>query len=379
MKNKLFNCWLLLLFISVLTIPLITFQFEGSIRDENENRMLADYPSLEGGISQIIHGSFMREVEAWINDHIGERKAFRSIYANLFHRILKISTVDTVVFGKDGWLFYTGDGNLKLCKGEYPVSQQDFEKITLTQSDIWESYRAEGKRYFLLLTPSKVTVYPEYLPFEANENRIYLIDQLEDALNAEDRLVVINTTRPLLAAKDQQELLFFKTDTHWNARGTYEAYKYVISCISDDEPIQISEFQNGRRLGDLNKMLGLADESATENAPSPIYSWQAEIMQPDEKLIEIAKKYSQKEGMEYQAPVVFHNQSKAGKGTLVLYGDSMTGEWIYLPAYLAEHYEYVVHLGTQYQLIPEIEELVHATDVIYQRTERFIINKLLNF
>ena len=61
---------------------------------------------------------------------------------------------------------------------------------------------------------------------------------------------------------------------------------------------------------------------------------------------------------------------------MVIYGDSMMGEWLYFPRYMAEHFEKVVVLRLRCPE-PETEEYLKTTHVLFQTTERFIVPALL--
>lgn len=376
--KKAANTYMIILLVVLLLVPVVTARFTGSERDETENRMTAELPSLQGGFRNVWNRKLMEETEAWMNDHIGSRPLFRSVFNNLLHRLLRISTEEKVVFGKEDWLFYTYSGNLDLAKGTYPLDGEKLARIAELQRGIVDSYLEKGQRYLLLLTPSKVSIYPEYLPFEANETGNGPSDRIEAALNADGRRVAVNTRKALLAGKESGELLFYKTDTHWNARGCYIAYQELLGCLRPgEEPIRVDEFETGKREGDLNRLLGLETEADREDSPIPVYDWTAIREKPEDVLTDLTKRAFEEEGAEYYEPVVYHNSGKAGTGTLVLYGDSMTSDWIYLPAYMAEHYESVVFLRLKH-LSPEIEDYVKATDIVYQTTERFILSRLMD-
>ena len=367
--------YVLILFAAILLVPLCTVRWTGAETEATEYRVLADYPRLTGEAEHFFSGQLADETSDWVNDHIGGRTFAREIYSDLYHRTLEISMEEQVVIGSDGWRYLTKNRNLDIARGEFPLTEERLEEIIPKQADITAAYKEAGKKYYLLLTPSKVTVYPEHLPFSA-EGLISPAKQMENAMKDAGLKNVINTTDRIQEAAAGGELLFFKTDSHWNARGTYEAYRTILGTLKKKEKaITVKEYGQEATLGDLNRMLGLTRETDLEEAPIPVYQWHSELMEPDGLLQLVVQEASVWEENGYYEPVIYYNESRQGKGTLLIYGDSMMAENYCLARYLAEHYEKVVVVRLS-DLVPDIDFLTGATDILFQSTERLILSKL---
>ena len=365
--------YILLMFVLLLLLPMITFNFTGAEEIPEEKIILADYPVLDGNPEHFLSGEVMDETEKWMNDHIGCRSASRRIYGEIYHRLLKISTEEKVVFGKDGWLYSTENKNLEIAKGKYPLTEEKEAEIIEKQLEVLDHYNRRGIKYYLLLTPSKVSVYPENLPISfAGMASPSIV--LEKAIGS--RIRVINALYPLQQKKSEGFPLFFRTDTHWNSRGSYEAYRGLIAAVKPEEnPVEIERYGQSVRLGDLNLLLGLTREEDQEESPIPEYAWKARKAETHADLKEALKKIAKKQHSAYIEPDLYFNPERAEAGTLLIYGDSMTAPWTYFPVYLAEHFEKVYVLRMT-GISPELEEIIQPDYVVYQTTERFILPRL---
>ena len=89
-----------------------------------------------------------------------------------------------------------------------------------------------GIPYLFVVAPSKHDVYPEFMPDRLNRVRDdSRLDQLMAYIEAffPAPPVDILDLRPTLAeARKSGVRLFHKTDTHWNDRGAWAAYRKAI-------------------------------------------------------------------------------------------------------------------------------------------------------
>lgn len=367
-----YNILVILMFAGVVLAPMFFFHMGGGEIDKTENRVLADYPDFDSGAEKWLNGELESEIDNWVNDHVGMRKTSRKIYSRTMDK-LNLTTTSKVVIGQDGWLYFTGNDNILIPKGQYVFTEEDKENIASIQKDINNSYKAQGIDYILVLTPSKVTIYPEYLPFEVTEQQSPS-DTVQEELKGTG-VKCINVTDALKAQKDK--IIFCKTDSHWNQKGSYYAYRDIIEKQPKlGQPVNV-EFDQISRTGDLNQMRGLIYKDYEETVPDAKYDWNSHLLKTqeiDSELIEKVNRVHKDEGSAYVEPAVYVNDS-VKEGTLLIYGDSMTGAYLNLPRYLAEHYHMVVGL----RIMPsnqEVEKLIKPDQVIVQVTERITRSKL---
>jgi alginate O-acetyltransferase complex protein AlgJ len=176
-----------------------------------------------------------------------------------------------VVVGKDSWLFLSQDGpDRNILEEHRAVTPLPEEKMRRIMEDLearrdWLAER--GIPYLAVVAPNKNTVYPEMLPggFErVNENSH--LDQLLTYIRRNSTLDVIDL-RPALFAEKKRHQVFYATDSHWNARGGYAAYRVIMKALAryfpDMSPVAREKYAEVvyRGLpGDLAFMLGLQEQ-----------------------------------------------------------------------------------------------------------------------
>ena len=363
-----------LLLAALIIPPLIRISFTGAVVSEVEQRRLADYPYFGELRERVFNRDWMNQMENWLNDHIGLRGPLWRIYTRLMHERLGISTVASVIRGQNGWLYYTLDHNLDIIKGTYPLDEQMTGNIITGQKTLSDWYASRGIHYALLLTPSKVSVYPAYLPFEFNPNIETPSKILEKRLKESNACNVFNAYDFLLDNHqgDNEALLFYKTDTHWTTVATYKVYHSLIPLIIEGaQPIDVS-FSFARIQGGLSKALGLNESSDMEESPTVEFSWTSmKESHLEDRLVDSVKSAFKRAALPYIKPVLYRNTHVSNGRKLLVYGDSMMDDSWQFPQFLAEHFEQVLILRL-HDPIPEVEEMLHVTDVLMQTTERKI-------
>jgi hypothetical protein len=95
--------------------------------------------------------------------------------------------------------------------------------------------RARGIAYVFAIAPDKHVVYPENLPPTIRPlDGPSRLDQLFRAL--EGTGVPVVDFRPALLEAKERERVFDLTDTHWNRRGAFVAYRQLIEAIRLQAP-----------------------------------------------------------------------------------------------------------------------------------------------
>lgn len=375
--KMLYRCAIIAFFVVLLGIPIAGIKRTGGETSEEENRHLAELPAFSKLPTSLFNRAFMEETEAWLNDHIGYRQPMRRLYAFVMHDIFRISSNKEVLIGRDGWYYFTKNNNLDIVKGTYPLTNRDIEAICSQQQTVNEYYSDKGVRYLILLTPSKASIYEEYLPVDpVLSGAKQPAEVIEQALK-QNGLEVLNIKEMMLSNKENG--LFFKTDTHWNQKGTYYAYRAILQQLLPSEmPVKI-KFKTSRRTGDLTRLLGLTMEQYKEIVPIAEYDWHSKQIplnrgNTDEPFEQMVKDAFSRQKTGYYAPEVFVND-EIDDGVIIIYGDSMAAAYLNLPRYLAEHFHKVIVLRLR-NVDERIDQYIKPDIVIYQTTERLIKNSL---
>ncbi|NOT05388.1 MAG: hypothetical protein HOP27_12400 [Anaerolineales bacterium] len=138
------------------------------------------------------------------------------------------------LIGKDGWMEYTGGGNLDDFQN---VKELDNKKILGEKLGTLNQYlESQGITLLIVVTPNKATIYPDKLPEQMKslptQSRLdSLISYLES-----NNLPVILDLRPALKKARQNQDVYYKTDTHWNGYGAFIAYTTIMNTLRGSYP-----------------------------------------------------------------------------------------------------------------------------------------------
>jgi hypothetical protein len=184
---------------------------------------------------------------------------------------LRVSPVPEVVVGTDGWLYYTGPARDRLLdrhvRGSDPFSQDELDRWRKFLLERARRYRTLGAKYALVIAPNKESIYPEHLPGwigpSVGPTRL---DQLMAHMKSTTDVTVIDLRSALLADRNTS-VVYYKTDTHWNTRGAYVAYREIARVLAMDFPrLAAKSWESLRpkaieRTGmDMARMIGMMPE-----------------------------------------------------------------------------------------------------------------------
>ena len=371
-KEKLISGIMVFAFLLILFAPIFTLnRIKGAI-SENENRKLAEFPQIfdeSGALSEGLKSGF----ETWLNDNIGFRDLFLDIAAQIKVHGFHISTSDKVHIGKDGWYFYTLDNNLEIASGEYPLTEDTLKDIAEKQQAISDYYQTQGTEYILVLTPSKASVYPEYIGGADYQVGASPCDIVEDYLREHTDVQVINVKPANVAGKkDGQQ--FLKTDTHWSELGSYTAYREILTQLNDleilnNEPIQV-KFEKANVRGEFSAMLGSKTVLPMETTMSAEWDMQSEFIDEGPWFEEIDQLCKNNSDSKNYDTIILENRSIA-QGTLLIYGDSQWGIGRNIPQLLAEGFRNVISIRMRSPNIV-MDQTVKPDVVFFGCSERFI-------
>jgi hypothetical protein len=194
-----------------------------------ENRKLADKPVFNPGYLD----PFPAKYEKYYNDHFSLRNQLVSLKSNIVSNALHKSPMpDKVIFGKDDWLFLVHN-ELAEYRGTNLMSQKDIEKIIKELLRRKKYLEKENRKLYFVLAPIKYSIYDEYLPGYIDKiNKQTRSDQIINALK--NKGIDVLDLRPVELKAKGKDLLYYKTDNHWNDLGAFYAYKAIISHIKKD-------------------------------------------------------------------------------------------------------------------------------------------------
>ena len=239
----------------------------------NENRAKAGFPrfNVPGRTIPI----FTRNVDRWFSDNFQLRNILIRANAQVRNRWLDTPSSSLVIFGNDGWLYYTGESSLWFARHANPFAPAEVATVADVLEHRTRQLAERGIRYVVMIAPNPATIYPEHQPRWLQELAPGPVrfDQLMAEANHRNTFVLVDPRAVLLAARSASpDLLYRPTDTHWSDRGAYLGYRELMLGIArttiggpalDVPPPQPLDSFVVTRIdttgGDMAALLGLTD------------------------------------------------------------------------------------------------------------------------
>lgn len=330
----------IVIFFALIFIPVLLSDKTGGAKSETENRYLAKMPS----IKELSIGSFNN----WLNDNIAFRQDIIGIKGYIEYNFLHKSPTDKVIFGKDGFMFYTRDDNIAIAQNKYPLSEIELKKSIKNLRLANDILAKHHKTFVFSIAPSKVGIYPEYLYVKTADELKTPIDIFDEALK--DKVNFVNLKKALYKEKEKNKdmFLYYKTDTHWSLYGAYTGYKQILDEFNSigvfgnkKEPYMEVNLVKASRTGEFANMMGASYILKPEETYNTVIL-NSKIM-PDD-LPEFINIYQQKNNPFRVFAFKNYNQDKNRK--ILVIGDSMFGGWN-LPELIANHFKNYYHIWEQ--------------------------------
>lgn len=354
-------------FVAALATPTaLMLAGRGGFSPETENRLPAPLPTLT---SQPLR-DYPRAFEAFFNDAFGLRATMIRINAKIHSRLLRGTITPDVVTGRDGWLFFKGEhvrgtpqSNLQVFLGTYPLEPDFLEKARSVQARLRKYFEERGIRYYLVLVPSKISVYPEHMRGGKPPAEVSAIDVVARYLQDHGEPHVVNLRPGLLTCKEQIQI-YHKMDTHWNDEGMLCGCRILAERMGLPYRWESLLREPGLHHGDLAKMAGKSTADGSE--PTTWVRGDPETARPvaDDLLMERLAQLSWLKDATWK---IYENPGSSGPRLLCL-GDSffMRGNFTRI---FAEAFSYSAFIWNDH-VAPEYLDWIRPDVVIWEVTER---------
>lgn len=361
----------ILLFLVVLWLPTLDSFFDlDDTPIADENRLPARWPHFAGLARS---REFITGAENYFNDRFGFR--YRLIHWNHHWKNQWFRTKtsgDTVLFGRDGWLFYAGEQMLEHWTHQLVWAEQDLRDWRRLLELRRDWLRSHGIQYLFIVPPDKQTVYPEYLPpWMEPRSKPSKLQQLAEYLKNQSDVEFIDLSQPLIDAK-KIRVNYLQTDTHWNAFGSFVGYRTLVQSLSRQlpglEPLPLDAYEwkpTPYPAGDLAKLAG--NDTCQENAGftplprqplSPLTVIYDSISLPQQDSNESTPCYTH----------ICHTHNDKASGKALIFRDSFAESWYPL---LGLHFREVIYVWS-YNWDWSLIEREKPDVVIDEMLERFL-------
>ncbi len=229
-------------------VPFVCMSFAPT-NETLENRRLAEFPELvtDDGFNY----RFMTQLGEYFEDHFALRKYLVAADAQIIS-LFGDSSVDTVVKGTNGWLYYSASADD--YAGINTFSDRKAFNAAHNIALMQKYAESRGARFVFTCAPNKNSLYPENMPyFYPSSGNAGNIEKAVPYLKEEG----VNYTDLFGLFTSQDEVLYLKRDSHWNNKGALLAFNALLDGAGkehDDYSETPFEKVNDEK-GDLGKML----------------------------------------------------------------------------------------------------------------------------
>lgn len=279
--------FLIIFFVIFLYLPVIglIFDFKSGIYDPRlgSTKPFPEFKDYSGNI-----GKFCDAFFEYYEDNFGFRYYFMKFASNLKIKLFKTypKNIDVKVLkGKDGRLFYKLGNEPEDFQGRVPLSDAALKKIINEYENNLKFFNNSGIKFYVIIPPDKTVIYSDYLPssmiygIKSNKTRISQLLSLNSDF--------IYPKKELLDNKGEN-LLYFKTDTHWTYYGAYFGYKALMEKIKQDfniETLKLADMKEEKYVLPAPDLVNIVDIGTRQTENVPVYKCDNNIRKADLKVM----------------------------------------------------------------------------------------------
>lgn len=230
--SKTYQILTIALFGSLLLFLMLQFFFhfipEKSV--DGENRTLAECPTLEW--SKL--NAFPAQYDRYLNDNFPFRSHFLDVYFtySIFNHQ---SPIPSVILGKDNFLFSSKE-ELDLYTGKLDFTEKQMDWVVDELVSRWEMLQQKGIRLYVVLAPTALEIYPEYLPQYIQRADVTVTETFcQKMAQQAPQIPFLYLKQTLLQHKDGP-LMYCKNDNHWNPIGSEFGAEAIFAMMAKDFP-----------------------------------------------------------------------------------------------------------------------------------------------
>ncbi|MGN0706796.1 MAG: hypothetical protein ACI4JC_02205 [Faecalibacterium sp.] len=260
------------------------------------------------------NADYLSEFSSYFSDHFGLRHEMITLNNLFLSQTLQTLDSESVLAGKDGWLFY------RATEADYAGTQMFTRRETFSAArtlKLMQEYcQARGAEFLFVIAPNKNSLYAEKMPSRYPRAQIHNAELLMQELTAQG--VFYADLYPVF--RNQQEPLYYKTDSHWTVRGAALAGDTILNALGrESDYFHAETIGVAAHAGDLYEMVF---PSGTQTEEDAVYSF----------FYEYTGNYRSADD------ITIHTLNASGTGSALVFRDSFG---INLHPFLAQEYQSV--------------------------------------
>jgi hypothetical protein len=236
---RILNGIFIVLFMAMLTLPLIFVDLSPDRVSVRENRMLANRPALTDIKSQ--PEIFIRHFDDWFKDSTG----FREQLIMFFNVISKSKWYNSIwyadgqyiyLIGEEGHHYFAGDGKIILkFQGKQFLTDAQLTGMATKLEEVKTYLDEQGIPLIVMFCTDKESIYPEFYPKSIKRGPEPIqLDVITEYLIEHTMVDVFNIKQALLAEKSNFMLYAVSSGdlAHYNEIGAFFAYRELMRHIN---------------------------------------------------------------------------------------------------------------------------------------------------
>ena len=207
----------IVIFLTILILPIININLKPNQISEIDNKNLIE-------LSDVLSGDFTTNTETFIEDRIGFRTTMINSYTKVMDFLFNHMVHPSYQNGKNGYIFS------KLSRENVDYEYQEvYSDFILKVQNYCEDRNID---FLYAVEPSKLSIYPEYLPDGVNYQNLNL-NYFLDLLNKKD-INYVFTGDSLVKAKVDYQVFDKKFDAnHWNETGAIVGISSILDKLNE--------------------------------------------------------------------------------------------------------------------------------------------------
>jgi hypothetical protein len=237
---RILNGVFIVLFMAMLTLPLVFVDLAQDRVSVQENRMLANFPEMAG--MRRHPGDFIRGFDTWFKDSTGFREQLVALY-NVIDKNRWLNGIGytdgqgNYLIGKHGHTFFAGRRGSLIDKfqGKQFLTDDQLTNMAIKLDEVKTYLDSKGIPLIVMFCTDKESIYPEFYPslIRRGPEPIQL-DLITNYLQEHTDVDVFNIRQALLAEKNNFKLYNVSSGdlTHYNEIGAFFAYRELMRHIN---------------------------------------------------------------------------------------------------------------------------------------------------
>lgn len=247
MKKKGYLLYIIIVF-AILLVPFLGMSFWATDRT-TENTTLSEWPAfVKDGKPNI---NYLEDMGDYFEDHFAFRLQMLTANAMIWSKGFDTSTTDQVVVGKDDWLYFSG--TMDDYTGRDLLSDRELKAIVHNLS-LMDSYvEFCGGRLIVTVAPNKNTLYNSAMPYYYQKGETSNLERLVPLLE-EAGIEYVDLTETF---QNEDEVLYFKRDSHWNNKGALLVYNTIMDAMGREHETyaNVPTVTEKDHIGDIDEIL----------------------------------------------------------------------------------------------------------------------------